>query len=44
MAAKGYGSLRQPARLDQRSDFRNIIQYHYPGDDYRDLMIKWMNF
>ena len=33
-------SVPQSARIDQLwPEFGNIIQYHYPGDDYSDLMI-----
>jgi dipeptidyl aminopeptidase/acylaminoacyl peptidase len=41
MAAKGYVVLYINPRgsTSYGQDFANIIQYHYPGDDYRDLMI-----
>jgi dipeptidyl aminopeptidase/acylaminoacyl peptidase len=41
MAAKGYVVLYVNPRgsTGYGEDFANIIQYHYPGDDYRDLMI-----
>ncbi|MFZ3339944.1 MAG: S9 family peptidase [Terriglobales bacterium] len=41
MAAKGYAVLYVNPRgsTSYGEDFANIIQYHYPGDDYRDLMI-----
>jgi dipeptidyl aminopeptidase/acylaminoacyl peptidase len=41
MAAKGYVVLYINPRgsTGYGQDFANIIQYHYPGDDYRDLMI-----
>ncbi len=41
MAAKGYVVLYINPRgsISYGQDFANIIQYHYPGDDYRDLMI-----
>jgi dipeptidyl aminopeptidase/acylaminoacyl peptidase len=41
MAAKGYVVLYVNPRgsTSYGQDFANIIQYHYPGDDYRDLMI-----
>jgi dipeptidyl aminopeptidase/acylaminoacyl peptidase len=40
MAAKGYVVLYINPRgsTSYGQDFANIIQYHYPGDDYRDLM------
>jgi dipeptidyl aminopeptidase/acylaminoacyl peptidase len=40
MAAKGYVVLYVNPRgsISYGQDFANIIQYHYPGDDYRDLM------
>jgi dipeptidyl aminopeptidase/acylaminoacyl peptidase len=40
MAAKGYVVLYTNPRGSTSSgqDFANIIQYHYPGDDYKDLM------
>jgi dipeptidyl aminopeptidase/acylaminoacyl peptidase len=40
MAAKGYVVLYTNPRgsTSYGQDFGNIIQYHYPGDDYRDLM------
>ena len=41
MAAKGYVVLYPNPRgsTGYGQDFGNIIQYHYPGDDYRDLMV-----
>jgi dipeptidyl aminopeptidase/acylaminoacyl peptidase len=41
MAAKGYVVLYPNPRgsTSYGQDFANIIQFHYPGDDYRDLMI-----
>jgi dipeptidyl aminopeptidase/acylaminoacyl peptidase len=41
MAAKGYVVLYINPRgsTSYGQDFGNIIQYHYPGDDYRDLMV-----
>jgi dipeptidyl aminopeptidase/acylaminoacyl peptidase len=41
MAARGYVVLYVNPRgsISYGQDFANIIQYHYPGDDYRDLMI-----
>jgi dipeptidyl aminopeptidase/acylaminoacyl peptidase len=41
MAAKGYVVLYPNPRgsTSYGQQFGNIIQYHYPGDDYRDLMI-----
>jgi dipeptidyl aminopeptidase/acylaminoacyl peptidase len=41
MAAKGYVVLYINPRGSTAygQDFGNIIQYHYPGDDYRDLMV-----
>jgi dipeptidyl aminopeptidase/acylaminoacyl peptidase len=41
MAAKGYVVLYLNPRgsTSYGQDFGNIIQYHYPGDDYRDLMV-----
>ena len=41
MAAKGYVVLYLNPRgsTGYGQDFGNIIQYHYPGDDYRDLMV-----
>jgi dipeptidyl aminopeptidase/acylaminoacyl peptidase len=41
MAAKGYVVLYVNPRgsTSYGQNFANIIQYHYPGDDYRDLMI-----
>ncbi len=41
MAAKGYVVLYINPRgsTSYGQDFANIIQYRYPGDDYRDLMI-----
>jgi dipeptidyl aminopeptidase/acylaminoacyl peptidase len=40
MAAKGYVVLYTNPRgsTSYGQDFGNIIQYHYPGDDYKDLM------
>ena len=40
MAAKGYVVLYVNPRgsISYGQEFGNIIQYHYPGDDYRDLM------
>ena len=40
MAAKGYVVLNPNPRgsTTYGQDFGNIIQYHYPGDDYKDLM------
>jgi dipeptidyl aminopeptidase/acylaminoacyl peptidase len=40
MAAKGYVVLYTNPRgsTSYGQDFGNIIQYHYPGNDYRDLM------
>ncbi len=41
MTAKGYVVLYINPRgsTSYGQDFGNIIQYHYPGDDYRDLMV-----
>ena len=41
MAARGYVVLYLNPRgsTSYGQDFGNIIQYHYPGDDYRDLLI-----
>jgi dipeptidyl aminopeptidase/acylaminoacyl peptidase len=41
MAARGYVVLYINPRgsTSYGQDFGNIIQYHYPGDDYRDLMM-----
>lgn len=41
MAARGYVVLYVNPRgsTSYGQDFGNIIQFHYPGDDYRDLMI-----
>ena len=41
MAAKGFVVLYVNPRgsTSYGQEFGNIIQYHYPGDDYRDLMI-----
>jgi dipeptidyl aminopeptidase/acylaminoacyl peptidase len=41
MAARGYVVLYLNPRgsTSYGQDFGNIIQYHYPGDDYHDLMI-----
>ena len=40
MAAQGYIVLYPNPRgsTSYGQDFGNIIQYHYPGDDYKDLM------
>jgi dipeptidyl aminopeptidase/acylaminoacyl peptidase len=40
MAAKGYVVLFTNPRgsTTYGQDFGNVIQYHYPGDDYKDLM------
>ncbi len=40
MAAKGYVVLFTNPRgsTSYGQDFGNIIQFHYPGDDYKDLM------
>jgi dipeptidyl aminopeptidase/acylaminoacyl peptidase len=40
MAAKGYVVVYTNPRgsTSYGQDFGNIIQYHYPGDDYKDLM------
>jgi dipeptidyl aminopeptidase/acylaminoacyl peptidase len=40
MAAKGYVVVYPNPRgsTTYGQDFGNIIQYHYPGDDYKDLM------
>jgi dipeptidyl aminopeptidase/acylaminoacyl peptidase len=40
MAAKGYVVLYPNPRGSSAygQDFGNVIQYHYPGDDYKDLM------
>jgi dipeptidyl aminopeptidase/acylaminoacyl peptidase len=40
MAAKGYIVLFTNPRgsTTYGQDFGNVIQYHYPGDDYKDLM------
>jgi dipeptidyl aminopeptidase/acylaminoacyl peptidase len=40
MAAKGYVVLYVNPRgsTSYGQEFGNLIQYHYPGDDYRDLM------
>jgi dipeptidyl aminopeptidase/acylaminoacyl peptidase len=40
MAAKGYVVLYPNPRGSSNygQDFGNVIQYHYPGDDYKDLM------
>jgi len=40
MAAKGYIVLFPNPRgsTTYGQDFGNVIQYHYPGDDYKDLM------
>jgi dipeptidyl aminopeptidase/acylaminoacyl peptidase len=41
MAARGYVVLDPNPRgsTSYGEHFGNVIQYHYPGDDYRDLMI-----
>jgi dipeptidyl aminopeptidase/acylaminoacyl peptidase len=41
MAAKGYVVLYANPRgsTSYGQEFGNIIQYHYPGDDYKDLMV-----
>src|SRR2546423_4456041 len=41
MAAKGYVVLYPNPRgsTSYGQEFGNVIQYHYPGDDFRDLMI-----
>jgi dipeptidyl aminopeptidase/acylaminoacyl peptidase len=41
MAAKGYVVLYPNPRgsTSYGQEFGNLIQYHYPGDDYRDLMV-----
>lgn len=41
MAAKGYVVLYPNPRgsTSYGQDFGNTIQYHYPGDDYKDLMV-----
>ena len=41
MAAKGYVVLYVNPRgsTSYGQDFGNVIQYRYPGDDYRDLML-----
>ncbi len=41
MAAKGYVVFYPNPRgsTSYGQDFGNMIQYHYPGDDYRDLMV-----
>ena len=41
MAAKGYVVLYTNPRgsTSYGQDFGNIIQFHYPGDDYKDLML-----
>jgi dipeptidyl aminopeptidase/acylaminoacyl peptidase len=40
MAAKGYVVLYPNPRGSSAygQEFANVIQYHYPGDDYKDLM------
>jgi dipeptidyl aminopeptidase/acylaminoacyl peptidase len=40
MAAKGYVVLYPNPRgsTTYGEDFANVIQFHYPGDDYKDLM------
>jgi dipeptidyl aminopeptidase/acylaminoacyl peptidase len=41
MAAKGYVVLYVNPRgsISYGQEFGNVIQYRYPGDDYRDLMV-----
>ena len=41
MAAKGYVVLYPNPRGSSNygQDFGNVIQFHYPGDDYKDLML-----
>jgi dipeptidyl aminopeptidase/acylaminoacyl peptidase len=41
MAAKGYVVLYPNPRgsTSYGQEFGNVIQYHYPGDDFKDLMI-----
>ena len=41
MAAKGYVVLYPNPRgsTSYGQEFGNVIQFHYPGDDYRDLMM-----
>ncbi len=41
MAAKGYVVLYPNPRgsTSYGQDFGNVIQYHYPGDDFKDLML-----
>jgi dipeptidyl aminopeptidase/acylaminoacyl peptidase len=41
MAAKGYVVLYTNPRgsTSYGQDFGNVIQYNYPGDDYKDLMV-----
>jgi dipeptidyl aminopeptidase/acylaminoacyl peptidase len=47
MAARGYVVLFTNPRgsTSYGQEFGNIIQYHYPGDDYKDLMagVGWMD-
>ena len=40
MAGKGYAVLYPNPRgsISYGQEFGNVIQYHYPGDDYKDLM------
>ena len=40
MAAKGYVVLYTNPRgsTSYGQDFANVIQYKYPGDDYKDVM------
>jgi dipeptidyl aminopeptidase/acylaminoacyl peptidase len=40
MAAKGYAVLYPNPRgsISYGQEFGNMIQYHYPGDDFKDLM------
>ena len=41
MAAKGYVVLYPNPRgsTSYGQEFGNVIQFHYPGDDYKDLML-----
>jgi dipeptidyl aminopeptidase/acylaminoacyl peptidase len=41
MAAKGYVVVYTNPRgsTSYGEDFANVIQFHYPGDDYKDLML-----
>jgi dipeptidyl aminopeptidase/acylaminoacyl peptidase len=45
MAAKGYIVLYPNPRgsTSYGQEFGNVIQFHYPGDDYKDLMPAWMS-